>query len=84
MTTSRFSPGAAVAPVAFDRRIPVNYEADLVVIGAGPAGFGAALQAARMGARTIVVEKLRYARRRSYERPPGRMRHRASAASIPN
>jgi len=57
MTTSRFSPGTAVAPDAFDRRIPVNYEADLVVIGAGPAGFGAALQAARMGARTIVVEK---------------------------
>lgn len=57
MTTSRFSSATAVAPVAFDRRIPVAYEADLVVIGAGPAGFGAALQAARMGVRTILVEK---------------------------
>lgn len=40
-----------------DHPIPVEYEADVVVIGAGPAGFAAALQASRMGMRTIVVEK---------------------------
>jgi hypothetical protein len=38
--------------------IPVAYDADIVVVGAGPGGFAAALQASRMGARVIVVEKL--------------------------
>ena len=38
--------------------IPVAYDADVVVVGAGPGGFAAALQAARMGARVMVVEKL--------------------------
>ncbi len=33
------------------------YEADVVVVGAGPGGFAAALQAARMGASVVVVEK---------------------------
>ncbi len=32
-------------------------EADVVVIGGGPGGFAAALRAARMGARVILVEK---------------------------
>ncbi len=38
-------------------KIPVVAEADVVVIGGGPGGFAAALRAARMGARTILVEK---------------------------
>lgn len=38
-------------------RIPVEYEADVVVVGGGPGGFAAALQAARMGARVVLVEK---------------------------
>lgn len=38
--------------------VPVAYDADVVVIGAGPGGFAAALQAARMGAKVILVEKL--------------------------
>jgi hypothetical protein len=39
------------------KRVPVAYEADVVVVGAGPGGFAAALQAARMGARVVVVER---------------------------
>lgn len=38
--------------------VPVEYEAEIVVIGAGPGGFSAALKAARMGRKVIVVEKL--------------------------
>ncbi len=40
------------------RSVPIAYEADVVVVGAGPGGFAAALQAARMGARVVVVERL--------------------------
>lgn len=39
------------------RRVPVAYDADIVVVGAGPGGFAAALQAARMGARVVIVER---------------------------
>ena len=36
--------------------IPVRNECDILVVGAGPAGVGAALTAARMGARVTLVE----------------------------
>ncbi len=39
------------------RRIEVAYDADIVVVGAGPGGFAAALKAARMGARVVLVER---------------------------
>ncbi|MEC7763656.1 MAG: FAD-dependent oxidoreductase [Pseudomonadota bacterium] len=39
-------------------QVPLAYDADIVVVGAGPSGFAAALKAGRMGAKVIVVEKL--------------------------
>jgi len=40
------------------RRIPVAAEADVLVAGSGPAGFSAAVNAARQGAKVILVEAL--------------------------
>ncbi|MGB8708037.1 MAG: FAD-dependent oxidoreductase [Dehalococcoidia bacterium] len=39
------------------REIPVLYEADVVVVGGGPAGIGAALASSRIGARTVIIER---------------------------
>jgi len=36
---------------------PVRYEADVVVVGGGPAGFAAAVAAARNGAKTCLLER---------------------------
>lgn len=38
-------------------RLPVLDEADVLVLGGGPGGVGAAISAARLGARTIIVER---------------------------
>lgn len=38
------------------REIPVAGEYDVLVLGAGPAGIGAAVSAARMGAKTLLIE----------------------------
>ena len=40
------------------RQIPVAYEADVVIAGSGPAGFAAAVNAARQGAKTVLIEAL--------------------------
>ena len=40
-----------------ETEIPVVAEADVVVIGAGPAGFGAAMRAARSGVETMLIER---------------------------
>ncbi len=40
-----------------EAQIPVTAEADIVIIGGGPAGFGAAMRAARSGAGTLLIEK---------------------------
>src|SRR5579859_4548796 len=34
-----------------------NFDADIVVIGAGPGGYVGAIRAAQLGAKTVVVEK---------------------------
>jgi hypothetical protein len=40
-----------------ERQIPIVAKADVVVCGAGPGGFAAAIAAARHGARTILIER---------------------------
>ena len=44
--------------VRFGRNIPVRAEADIVVVGGGPAGMAAAVTAARQGCRVCLVEAL--------------------------
>ncbi|MBL8698635.1 MAG: FAD-dependent oxidoreductase [Alphaproteobacteria bacterium] len=50
----RVMKGAIVEPA---REIPVFDEVDVLVIGGGPAGTAAATSAARLGARTLLVER---------------------------
>jgi hypothetical protein len=40
-----------------ERKTPLIAKADVVVVGGGPAGVGAALQAARNGQNTVLIEK---------------------------
>ncbi len=39
------------------RETKICYDADVVVVGGGPAGFGTAVAAARSGAKTVLVER---------------------------
>ena len=43
--------------IPYQRDLPVVREADVLVVGGGPAGIGAAVGAARAGARTVLVER---------------------------
>jgi hypothetical protein len=40
-----------------EAQIPIAAEADVVVIGGGPAGFGAAMRSARSGVKTLLIER---------------------------
>ena len=46
-----------LATVALRRDVPVVGDVDVLVVGGGPAGIGAALGAARCGAKTALVER---------------------------
>lgn len=39
------------------RDIPIKYNVDVLVVGSGPAGIGAAISAARNGAKTMIIEQ---------------------------
>ncbi len=41
-----------------NENVPVNYDVDIVVVGGGPAGVGAAFTAAKTGKSVIVVEQM--------------------------
>lgn len=57
-TSAGVSAGSVPASGAVDtRNAKVVAEADVVVAGGGPAGIGAAIAAARAGAKTILVER---------------------------
>lgn len=43
--------------IAWSRRVPVRYEADVAVVGGGIAGVSAACAAARSGAKVVLVER---------------------------
>ncbi len=40
-----------------EKQIPIKHEVDVLVVGGGPAGFSAAVNAARQGARTMLIEQ---------------------------
>jgi hypothetical protein len=47
----------ALGELAYRPRVPVVRECDVLVVGGGPAGIGAAIGAAKTGAQTLLVER---------------------------
>ena len=45
-----------MSKISYIRELPVYRDIDILVVGAGPAGIGAAICAARNGAKTLVIE----------------------------
>ncbi len=58
MTSHDHANRDSTADYTYTRRIPRDREYDLVVCGGGPAGTAAAIQAARQGARVLLLEAI--------------------------
>ncbi|HET8523613.1 MAG TPA: FAD-dependent oxidoreductase, partial [Thermomicrobiales bacterium] len=46
--------------ITYSKEVPVTGQTDVLVVGGGPAGLGAAIAAARNGARTKLIERYGY------------------------
>jgi len=44
--------------ITHEENIPVTYEVDVLVVGGGPAGVGAAFKAAQLGRSVIIIEQM--------------------------
>lgn len=56
-----------------NKEIPITHEVDVLVVGGGPAGIGAAISAARLGAKVLIVGAVQI---------PGWGRHQRRAQSL--
>lgn len=56
-TRDHLDKNSSLAQIAWNRQVPVRYEADVAVIGAGIAGVSAACAAARSGTKVVLVER---------------------------
>ncbi len=54
---ARLVDGKVIQP---ERTLPILHETDVLVVGGGPAGFAAAVAAARAGAKTVIAERFGY------------------------
>lgn len=54
---AQFVGGKVIQP---ERSLPILHETDVLVVGGGPAGFAAAVAAARAGAKTTITERYGY------------------------
>ena len=52
--------GITMGEIVYSKTLSVKKHYDVIVCGGGPAGFVAAISAARMGCRTALVERLGY------------------------
>lgn len=60
LMTAAGTPAAKPGCVRFSADVPVYGDYDVAVFGAGPAGIGAAISAARAGRKTILVERYNF------------------------
>src|SRR5690242_15450289 len=57
LVSSPYRHGGMMETVSYQREILVTKSVDVLVIGGGPAGLGAAIGAAKTGATTLLVER---------------------------
>ena len=58
-----------------EKKLPVLYDVDVCVVGGGPSGTAAAVNAAKKGAKTVLVERLIRKMVFLWRKPKHRYRH---------